>query len=296
MPTASISGVKLYYEVAGQGVPLVWAHEFGGDHESWNPQVRFFSRGYQVITYNARGYPPSDVPTDPASYSQEQAVEDLRGLLNHLGIEQAYIGGLSMGGTTTLGFGIAHPEMTRGLIVAGAGTGSTDPQRLASGAREFAACIEGEGMEVWGASYAEGPTRVQLRRKDPKGWELFRRGVMGHSAVGSALTFRGVQARRPSIFALEPALRKLQVPTLIVVGDEDDPCMEPGIFMKRTIPKSGLVVVPQAGHTVNLEEPDLFNRVVLDFMLAVEADRWGGREPTGGVGFLADAEALGSGR
>ncbi len=295
MPTASISGVKLYYEVAGRGVPLVWAHEFGGDHESWDPQARFFSRGYQVITYNARGYPPSDVPKDPAAYSQEQAVEDLRGLLNHLGIEQAYIGGLSMGGTTTLSFGIAYPEMAKGLIVAGAGTGSTDPQRLASEAQEFAARIEGEGMEVWGASYAEGPTRVQFRRKDPKGWELFRRGVMGHSAVGSALTFRGVQARRPSIFALEPALRKLQVPTLIVVGDEDDPCVEPAIFMKRHIPKSGLVVVPQTGHTVNLEEPDLFNSVVLDFILAVEADRWGERELTSGVGFLANAEAPGSG-
>ncbi len=82
----------------------------------------------------------------------------------------------------------------------------------------------------------------------------------------------------------------------IMTGDEDDPCLEPGIFMKRTIGRSGLVVVPQTGHTVNLEEPDLFNRVVLDFMLAVEADRWGEREPTGGVGFLANAEAQGSGR
>ena len=296
MPTASIGGVNIHYEVTGRGIPLVWAHEFGGDHESWDLQVRFFSRGYQVITYNARGYPPSDVPTDPEAYSQEQAVEDLHGLLNHLGIEQAYIGGLSMGGTMTLSFGIAHPEMAKGLIVAGAGTGSTDPQRMAREAEQFATKIEREGMEPWGAAYAEGPTRVQFRRKDPKGWEQFRRGVMGHSATGSALTFRGVQGRRPSIYALEPALRKLQVPTLIVIGDEDDPCVEPAIFMKRTIARSGLVVVPQTGHTVNLEEPDLFNRVVLDFMLAVEADRWGEREPTSGVGFLAHAEAQGSGR
>lgn len=287
MSKVSVNGVNLSYEISGQGIPLVWIHEFGGDKRSWDPQTRFFSRNFQVITYNARGYPPSDVPSDVSAYSQNQAVEDLRGLLNHLNIQQAYIGGLSMGGTTTLNFGIAYPEMAKGLIVAGAGTGSTDPKRLSKEANEFATSIEMDGMESWGSAYSEGPTRVQFRRKDPKGWQIFKEGVMGHSALGSALTFRGVQAKRPSIFALEHELSKLAIPTLILVGDEDDPCIDPAIFMKRTIPKSGLVIVPQTGHTINLEEPDTFNRLTLEFILAVEAGRWGKREITSGIGFLA---------
>ena len=297
MPTAKVKGVKLAYAVHGVGTPLVLAHGYTASKEMWDDQIGPFSERYRVVVYDVRGHGESDAPAAAdAGYTLDTFVDDQKALIDHLGIERAYVGGLSMGGTMTLSFGIAYPEMAKGLIVAGAGTGSTDPQRMAREAEQFATKIEREGMEPWGAAYAEGPTRVQFRRKDRKGWEQFKRGVMGHSAAGSALTFRGVQGRRPSIYALEPALRRLQVPTLIVIGDEDDPCVEPGIFMKRTIGRSGLVVVPQTGHTVNLEEPDLFNRVVLDFMLAVEADRWGEREPTSGVGFLANAEAQGSGR
>jgi pimeloyl-ACP methyl ester carboxylesterase len=89
MPEFSANGVRLYYEVTGEGLPLVWSHEFAGDFRSWDPQVKFFARRYRVITYNARGYPPSDVPPRPEDYSQEHAVEDLRRLLEHLGIQQA---------------------------------------------------------------------------------------------------------------------------------------------------------------------------------------------------------------
>ena len=109
MPSFSADGVQIYYEVTGQGFPLVWSHEFAGNYDSWEPQIRYFSRRYQVITYSARGYPPSDIPEDPAAYSQAQAVTDLYLLLRHLGVSQAYIGGLSMGGATALNFGIAHP-------------------------------------------------------------------------------------------------------------------------------------------------------------------------------------------
>ena len=288
MPKVSINGLGLYYEVTGHGFPLVWSHEFGGAYESWDTQVGFFSRRYQVITYNARGYPPSDIPNNPNAYSQEQSVEDLYQLLCHLGIQQAYVGGFSMGGSVALNLGIAHPEVTRALILAGVGTGSSDPQRLAREADEAATRMEQEGIGPWAEGYAAGPTRVQLQRKNPKGWELFKQGILAHSAVGSALTIRGVQGKRPTIYALGPELRKLHVPTLIITGDEDDPCLEPSLFMKRHIPRSGLVTFPQSGHTVNLEEPDLFNRVVLDFLIAVEADRWGERDPGSGQGFMSD--------
>ena len=277
MPHAAINGVNLYYESTGDGFPLVWSHEFAGDYRSWEPQVRFFSRRYRVITYCARGYPPSDVPDELDAYSQEQAVEDLRGLLDHLGIERAHVGGLSMGGNVALNFGLAHPDMARSLIVAGTGTGSDSPESFAENVAGFAARLESGGMAAM-EDYTRGPARVQLLRKDPKGWREFAEQFAEHSATGSAFTFRGVQGRRPPIYALEERLRALTVPTLILVGDEDDPCIEPAIFMKRCIPTSGLAMIPQSGHAINLEEPDLFNRLVFDFLTAVESGSWARRD------------------
>ncbi len=289
MPTALINGVNIYYEVTGSGFPLVWSHELAGNYESWDAQVSYFARRYQVITYNNRGYPPSDVPAGDQHYSQDQIVDDLYKLLQHLGISQAYVGGLSMGGGVTVAFGLAHPEMAKALIVAGAGTGSTDPQRFAQEGQALAQRLEREGIQRWANEYAEGPTRVQFKRKDPKGWERFRAGLLAHSAQGKAFIVRNVQAKRPSLFALEAVLRQFQVPTLIIAGDEDEPCIEPAVFLKRTMPRSGLVFFPQSGHTVNLEEPALFNQVVSDFLTSVEADRWVARDQGSGVGFLTGA-------
>jgi pimeloyl-ACP methyl ester carboxylesterase len=132
-------------------------------------------------------------------------------------------------------------------------------------------------MEGFANEYANGPTRVQFRRKDLVGWEKFHAGLAAHSALGSALIMQGVQLRRPTVFQLEEEMRKLTVPTLLMVGDEDDPCIEPMLFMKRCIPGSGLAVFPQSGHAINLEEPALFNRTVLDFLTAVEAGVWDSR-------------------
>ena len=277
MPKFSADGVEIYYEVTGQGFPLVWSHEFGGSFESWENQVRFFSRRYQVITYSARGWPPSDVPTDPGAYSTEHVVNDLYLLLRHLGLDQAHVGGLSMGGAATLNFGIAHPEMARSLIIASAGTGSTDRDAFLANGQALADRLLSEGMEPVANDYGRSETRVQLLRKDPKGFDEFLRLLAAHSALGSALTYEGFVMKRPTIFALEDKLCELQVPTLILIGDEDDPCVEPAIFMKRKIPKSGLAVFPQSGHAINLEEPDLFNRTVSDFLTAVEAGRWAQR-------------------
>ncbi|MDP6549437.1 MAG: alpha/beta hydrolase [Dehalococcoidia bacterium] len=272
----SANGVNLHYEVIGDGFPLVWSHEYSGGPESWDPQVKFFSRRYQVITYSSRGYPPSDVPEDPAAYSQDIVVEDLRLLLEHLGIRQAYIGGLSMGGAVALNFCIAHPWLAKAVIVAAAGSGSDSSIRekwLVDG-QAMTDRLLSEGMEAVAKDYARGPARVQLLRKDPKGWQEFYEGLAAHSALGSALTYRGFMLKRPTTYSLEEKLRQLQVPALILVGDEDDLCVQPAVFMKRNIPRAGLAVFPQSGHAINLEEPDLFNRTVQDFLTAVEADRW----------------------
>jgi pimeloyl-ACP methyl ester carboxylesterase len=273
MPKAKINGIEIYYEEAGEGYPLIWSHEFAGDYRSWEAQMRFFSRRYRVVTYSARGYPPSDVPTSLDDYTQEQAVDDLRGLMVHLGIEKAHIGGLSMGGNVALNFGLTYPEMARSLVVAGTGSGSTDPEAFRKTVNKVADDMRSGGMESMG-DYSNSPTRVQLLRKDPRGYDEFRTQFLEHSNIGSALTFEGIQGRRPSIFELEDKLRALDVPTLIMTGDEDDPCIETSVYMKRNIPNSGLVVIPRSGHAINLEEPDQFNRAVLDFLTAVESGAW----------------------
>ncbi|HXH20625.1 MAG TPA: alpha/beta hydrolase [Dehalococcoidia bacterium] len=276
MPSARVNGVELAFEEAGSGFPLVWCHEFAGSMESWEPQVHFFARRYRVITYNARGYPSSEVPADPEAYSQDIAVEDLYQLLRHLGVDQAHVGGLSMGGATALHFGIRHPEMARALIVAAAGSGSTNPEQFRDGCLALARRLEAEGMAAL-SDYALGPSRLQLKRKDPLGYQQFVDQLMRHSARGSANTMRGVQAARPPIFAWEKELQALRAPALILVGDEDAACVEPALFMKRHIPSSGLAFLPQSGHAINLEEPDLFNRLVLDFLTAAEAGKWATR-------------------
>ena len=269
MPRSAVNGVSLAYEEHGEGVPLVWAHEYAGSMETWRPQVRFFARRYRVITYNARGYPPSDVPSDAEAYSIDHSVEDLYQLLRQLGVSQAHVGGLSMGGGVTTVFGLRHPEMTRSMIIASAGSGSSDPVTFRQAQAAQAENLERGGIETL-RSWQWGATRVQLQRKDPVGWREFIDQFEAHSPAGMALTARGVQGKRPPLFDYEAELKQLQVPALILIGDEDEPCIEPAWFLKRTLPNAGLMVFPRSGHAINLEEPDLFNRAVLDFLTAVD--------------------------
>jgi len=275
MPHAVINGAELFYEESGQGVPLLLVHEWGGDHRSWRPQVRFFVRRYRTITFSARGCPPSAVPTDVASYSQDLAVNDMRGLLDHLQIQKAHVCGLSMGAYATLLFGLTYPDRALSLTVAGGGYGSgVDREQFRRTTIEMAQRLETEGMAAVAETYARGPTRVQFMRKDPQGWEEFKAWLASSSATGHANTLRGVQLTRPSVYDLEAQLTRCRLPTLILVGDEDEPALEPSLFMKRKMPGAGLVVFPNSGHTINLEEPNLFNHVLLDFLTAADSGRW----------------------
>jgi pimeloyl-ACP methyl ester carboxylesterase len=274
-------GVRLYYEEAGTGTPLVFVHEFAGDHRSYEPQMRYFARRYRCIAYNARGYPPSDVPDDPKRYSQARARDDVRAVLDGLAITRAHIVGISMGGFATLHFGLAYPDRAIGLVIGGCGYGA-DPRRreqfqheAEAAAQRFETLTPTESAE----SYALGPTRVQLQNKDPRGWEEFRTMLAEHSVRGSALTLRGVQKRRPSLYDLVDQMRRMTTPTLVMAGDEDEPCLEASILMKRNIPTAGLAVLPRTGHALNLEEPGLFNSLVADFFHQVEAGRWTSRDP-----------------
>ena len=274
-------GVRLAYEDTGSGTPVVFVHEFAGDLRSWEPQVRHLSRRYRCITWNARGFPPSDVPDDTSAYSQDRARDDVLAVLDALDIERAHVVGLSMGGFATLHFGLAHPGRARSLVVAGVGYGAEPEQRerFRSEADITSRVLRTEGMAAWAGTYALGPTRVQFQNKDPRGWREFADALAGHSAAGSAHTQQGVQKERPSVFDLAGGMRKLTVPTLVVTGDEDWPCLVPSVFMKRMIPSAGLLVVPNTGHTVNLEEPAAFNAALADFFAQVDAGRWPTRDP-----------------
>ncbi|RVX38802.1 pimeloyl-ACP methyl ester carboxylesterase [Nonomuraea polychroma] len=274
-------GTRLHCEETGTGFPLLFIHEFAGDHRSWEPQVRHFSRSYRCIAYAARGYPPSDVPSQPEQYSQARAVTDAIAVLDHLGIDRAHVVGLSMGGFCALHLGLRHLERAASLVVAGCGYGA-QPERQAGFREEceaIATALEAEGAAAFAARYAQGPARVQFQNKDPRGWAEFARMLGEHSTPGSALTMRGVQKSRPSLYDLREELSRLTVPTLIMTGDEDEGCLEPDLMLKRTIPTAGLAVLPRSGHTLNLEEPDLFNRTVGDFLAAVERGAWGRRDP-----------------
>jgi len=274
-------GVTLHAEETGQGEPLLFVHEFAGDHRSWEPQVRFFSRVYRCVTYAARGYPPSDVPTDPGAYSQERAVADAVAVLDGLDIDQAHVVGLSMGGFTALHLALAYPGRLLSAVVAGAGYGA-EPERADAFRSESmltAAAFANEGAAKVAERYALGPARVQFQNKNPRGWAEFAEALAGHSYLGSALTMRGVQAARPSLYTLTGELAQIAVPVLVLVGDEDEGCLEPALMLKRTIPAAGLAVLPRTGHTANLEEPDVFNRVVDTFLASVARGAWHPRDP-----------------
>lgn len=278
-------GVQLYYEEAGSGQPVVFVHEFAGDHRSWEPQMRYFSRRYRCITYAARGYLPSDVPEDGA-YSQDRARLDILSVVKHLNAGPVHLVGLSMGGFATLHFGFHHAEWARSLVVAGCGYGAERERReqFREETEATAKMIESQGADAFADTYGAGPTRVQFQNKDPRGWREFRDQLSEHSLPGAARTIRGVQKERPSLFDLEASMRALSLPTLLLTGDEDEPCLIPNIFMKRCIRSSALQVLPNAGHTINLEDPEAFNAAVADFLAQVDAGRWPERDPrsTGG--------------
>ena len=281
MPIIARDGVKLHVEEVGEGTPILFIHEFGGNHLSWEPQLRYFSRRHRCITYAARGYPPSDVPDNVEAYSQAQAADDAVAVLDGLGIDKAHIVGLSMGGFCTVHFGLRTPQRALSLTVAGAGYGCEKEfeDYFRGVSLEVAEQFEKLGAKEFSKIYALGASRVQFQNKDPRGWQEFADRLAAHSDRGAANTMRGVQARRPSFYDLEDGLKQMHVPTLVVVGDEDDHCLQPGIFLKKTIPACGLSVFPKTGHTLNLEEPAAFNALLAEFIAQVEAGRWLRRDP-----------------
>jgi len=274
-------GVRLHYEETGSGAPLVFVHEYGNDCRTWEPQLRFFGKYYRCVAFNARGFPPSDVPQDPARYSLERAVADLNAVIHGLGLAPCHVVSLAMGSFTTLFHSIDHGADCRAQVVAGCGYGA-DPAKLVqhhAGSDGVSALYETRGSAAAAEVLANGPARMQLKAKAPRAWEEFRARMATHSAEGAALTQRRVLRERAPLYAVADRLATIRVPTLLIAGDEDDPLLEANVFLKRTIPSAALAVFPRAGHTLNLEDPELFNATVLDFLHLVECGRWTERDP-----------------
>ena len=198
-----------------------------------------------------------------------------------LSIDRAHIVGLSMGGYATLQVGLTHPQRALSLVIAGCGSGSERHyiEEFRKGSRATADAFEQHGAAEAARTYGHGPGRIPFLVKDPRGFAEFIAHFSEHDPKGSAHTLRGFQAGRPSLYDFEAEIRRCAVPSLIVVGDEDDVCIEPSIYLKSWLPASGLAMFPKTGHGVNLEEPDLFNRTISDFIARVEAGRWPARDP-----------------
>ena len=272
--------LRLYYEEVGQGTPILFVHEFASDHRGWEPQMREFGKRYRCIAYSARGYTPSDVPDDPSAYSYQHVMRDAVAMLDHLKIDSAHLIGLSMGGYTSLQVALTHPKRVRSTVLAGTGSGSERwyTADFHKHSRELGYLFASKGAAHVAETYGMGPSRVPFLLKDPRGFGEFSRRLAEHDARGSAFTSRGFQGARPSLYDFAPAIAKLSTPALIVVGDEDERCIEPSLFLKDTLPAAGLVMLPKTGHVVNLEEPDLFNAVVGDFLARVDASCWRPRD------------------
>ena len=279
----STDGTRLYFEEAGTGTPVVFVHEFAGDYRTWEPQMRYFARSHRCVTFSARGYPPSDVPDDPARYGQDIARGDVIAIMDALGIAGAHIVGHSMGAYTALHVGIRNRDRCISVTAAGCGWGSVaDPaerETMRKVAAENAKLFTENSIAEAAAIYADNPTRHSHKYKDPRGFAEFARMLAEHSAQGHALTMSMLQARRPTLWDMEADLRRFSVPLLVIVGDEDESCLEGSLFLKRTVPTAGLLVVPRSGHNITSEEPAAFNAALADFFAAAEAGRWLAHRP-----------------
>ena len=271
-------GTRLYVEEAGQGTPVIFVHEYAGDFRTWEPQMRFFSRAHRCVTYSQRGYPPSDVPTDPARYGQDLARDDVVAVMDALRIDKAHVVGHSMGALTALLVGLKYPERCLSVTAAGCGYGSSPDAKVVeetrAASRETARMFETEDFKIASARYADGATRQTHKHKDPRGFAEFAQMLSEHSSVGHALTMRELQAKRPSLWELEAELKAFALPLLVLVGDEDGWCLDSSIYLKRIVPTAGLCVIPRAGHTITSEEPAAFNAALADLFANAEAGRW----------------------
>ena len=285
MPYFTHQGVKLHYLDEGEGPALFFLHEFGGDARTWAQQVTAFSQQANTprrcIVLSARGYLPSDVPADPAAYSWENNRDDAIGLMDHLGLQQVDLIGLSMGAYIALMITLHVPDRIRSTVCASVGAGAHPPFRAAfiDDALASAKYIRTTGV-MPAREMALAPNRIQLRSKNEAAWQEFLDHLAEHDPVGAANTLAEVQAKRPGLHDFVSQLETLEVPVLILAGDEDEPCLDVSLWLKRQMPYSALKLYPRSGHLINLEDPDQFHLDIAQFHDTLADGRWEKRSPT----------------
>ena len=247
MPLAHLNGSDLFYEEHGSdarsGLLLVLVHGFGVTHRYWDAAVGALSGRYRMVVYDARGHGQSGVPDDLEAYDETVFVDDLRALLDHLGIERAAIGGLSMGGNIALRFGMAYPERCAGSIVGAPGTGSDDARAWRRRCEVLGRLLRERGLDSFADAVLASPpvARFVSRGSEERAW--LRGQLTSHRAEGLMRTVLGEQATRPSIYALEGQIRSLAVPLLVVVGEHDEASVNPSRFLVERALNAELVVM-----------------------------------------------------
>ena len=275
MPQAKAAdGVKLYYEAQGSGPPIVFVHELAGTCRSFDTQVAALKPRYRCVTFNARGYPPSDVPNSIASYSQDIAASDIGAVLDAADIKDAHVVGVSMGSAAALQFALSNAARVRSAVLCSIGAGSDAKQGEYTAMMEAnAARIEQNGLPQIRTNFTSSPVRARMKEKNPVEFEKFLQELTNFSVLGLTSTMRGIQMRRPPLYAHKDKIAAMRIPTLVVLGGEDEGCKKPSHFLAETLPGARLEILPRTGHAVNVEEPDKINRLIEEFVAGVEARR-----------------------
>lgn len=241
-------GVNIYYEDDGQGTPILLSHGFAASSRMWQGQVDAFRHAFRMIRWDMRGHGGSDSPDDPSCYSQSETAEDMRAILDQLDIEQAIIAGHSLGGFLSLAFHATYPERVKALILQGCGPGYRNPAARAAWnqrAEERARKLEAEGLAALGGGAEVDPTTQR-------------------SALGIAKAARGILSQVDA--RVIDSLPHIAVPVLIIIGGNDTHYLNGSDYMASHIPNCKKVVVPQAGHGVNVEQPAIVNAALKDFL------------------------------
>ncbi|HVA15995.1 MAG TPA: alpha/beta hydrolase [Stellaceae bacterium] len=275
MPQAKAAdGTSLYYESQGRGPAIVFVHELAGTCHSFDLQVAALKPRFRCITFNARGYPPSDVPPAAESYSQDIAAEDIGAVLDAAGENDAHVMGVSMGSAAALQFALAHPVRVRSAILCSIGSGSdAKPDEYIANMEAMAARVEKNGMDQVRENFTASPARLKLKEKSPAEYAKFLAEIEKFSVLGLTNTMRGVQQRRPPLYAHKDKIAAMRIPTLVVLGGVDQGCDRPSHFLAETLPGARLEILANTGHGVNLEEPDRVNHMIAEFVGTVEARR-----------------------
>jgi pimeloyl-ACP methyl ester carboxylesterase len=254
MPTIDRDGVKIYYEVHGSGPPLL-THGYSSTSGMWQGQIAALSKHHKLVLWDMRGHGQSDYPDDPAAYSESLTVADMAALLDAVGAKQAIVGGLSLGGYMSLAFYRAHPERVRALLIIDTGPGFK----------------KDEARDVWNKRAHDTGDRFEREGLDVlKSASRERSTVTHRNASGLARAARGMLTQRDA--RVIETLPDIKVPCLIVVGADDTPFLAASDYMAARIPGAQKVVIPAAGHAVNIDQPHAFIDAVLPFLDGLNAE------------------------